>query len=345
MKISAAKAILTEQDILSIIEDYVHIEGLEINSIEIKELITVRGSYKKRIKIPFEVKLGLGNIKGNIINVKILKINVSKIGIIKSIKNVALKKLLSDFADLGVDVDKDNVAVNLEEVSMLVPYFYFTLNRINIIEGGIEVEAENVIYAETKKMIQMKKSCELSPIRTQGEYSRVRDKIVEKVPEKYEKAVQYAMLIPDITVLLWRLFRDKRVKIKVKMMVGGVIMYLASPIDILPDFIPLIGRIDDVAIAFFGLNAIINEIPEEIILENWQGEENIILLTKEAVNYISKLVGTYNVNKFFEVTKIIFKKGHENYKLAAKKQQLESDMYNLECKEAITLNEDGHHIH
>lgn len=345
MKISAVKAVLTEQDILSIIEDYLHIEGLEINAIEINELIKVRGIYRKRIKIPFEVKIGLGTIKDNIVNIKILKINVSKIGIINSIKNIALKKLLGDFANLGIDVDKDNVAINLEEVSKLVPYFYFTLKKINVVEGGIEVEAENVIYAETKKVIPMKKNCELSPIRTQGEYSRVRDRIVEKAPEKYEKVVQYAMIIPDITVLLWRLFRDKRVKIKVKMMVGGVITYLASPIDILPDFIPLIGRIDDVAIAFFGLNTIINEIPEEIILENWQGDENIILLTKEVINYISNMVGVSNVGKISEIIKIIFKKGHENYKVAAKKHRSESDMYNIKLEEAMTLNEEDHHIY
>ena len=96
-------------------------------------------------------------------------------------------------------------------------------------------------------------------------------------------------------------------------MVAGVIAYLASPLDIIPDFIPLVGKIDDVAIAFFGLNAIINEVPKEIILQNWQGKEDVILLTREAVGNISGIVGSRNVGKLLLVVKNIFKKGEENF--------------------------------
>lgn len=322
MNISAVKVILTEQDLLSLIEEYLQIEGIKINSIEIKELITIKGIYKKRITIPFEVKLGLGNIKDNIINIKIFKMNIFKIGVLKTITNFVLKKLLREFVQYGVDIKKDAIILNLSMVSKLIPYFYLSLTKISILEGGLEVELENVSYGEDKKVqSMMKKSCEVSPIKTEGEYGKVRDKVVEKVPEKYEKIVQYAMLIPDVTVLLWRLFRDKRVKIKVKLMVAGVIAYLASPVDILPDFIPLVGQIDDVAIAFFGLNYILSEVPEKIIFENWQGEENILVLTKEAVKYISKVVGSYNVKKLIKIMKKIFKVKHKSYKTEDKKQK------------------------
>jgi len=90
-----------------------------------------------------------------------------------------------------------------------------------------------------------------------------------------------------------------------------MLAYVASPIDIIPDFIPLIGHVDDVAIAFFGLNAIINEVPEEIILENWQGEDNIILIVREAVSYISKTVGSENVPKLANALKSIIRRGNE----------------------------------
>ena len=251
MKVSSVKVVLTEQDVLSIIHDYVQIEGLKIDSIEIKELITVRGSYKKKITIPFVAKIGLGNIHGNIINVKIFSVNVSKIGVFSSIKNIALKKLLSDFSEYGVSVDKDTVTLDLDSVSKLVPYFYFKLENVNIINGGLEIEAQDVIYSERKPVAFIEKKVEPSvAFKIQDGYSKVRNKVVEKVPDKYDKVVLYAMILPDIMALLWRLFRDKRVKIKVKMMVAGVIAYLASPLDIIPDFIPLIGKVDDVAIAF-----------------------------------------------------------------------------------------------
>ncbi|MBC2580196.1 YkvA family protein [Clostridium sp. DJ247] len=313
MKVSAVKVLLNDEDILSIISDYIDIEGLQIDNIEINELITIKGSYKRKISIPFTVKIGLGSILGNVINIKIFNIHVSKIGILNSIKNLALKKLLKDFVDYGIKVDKDIVTANLDVISKFVPYFYFKLKSINVISGAIEVEAENLIYAENKLMpTRNKETKKIEPTKPKDEYTKFRKQIVDKVPNKYDKFIKYAMIIPDITALLWRLFRDKRVKVKVKIMVAGVVAYLASPIDVLPDFIPLVGKIDDLAIAFFALNAIINEVPEEIILENWQGDENIILITKEAVGYISQVVGAQNVNKLIKVTKNIFKKGEKD---------------------------------
>ncbi len=58
------------------------------------------------------------------------------------------------------------------------------------------------------------------------------------------------MLIPDITVLLYRLLKDKRVDVKTKTLVVSVLSYIVSPVDIIPSFIPFIGQIDDFAVVF-----------------------------------------------------------------------------------------------
>jgi uncharacterized membrane protein YkvA (DUF1232 family) len=313
MKISNVKAVLTEEDILSIIEDYLSIEGLTIESVEIKEVVTVKGNYKKKIKIPFKAKIGIGNIDNNTLNIKVFSVNILKIGVLSNIKNLLLKKLLSDYDEYGIKVEKDNVSLNLDLISKLVPYFYVKLRKINLMDRSLEVEVTDIVYAENKEIVKITKKIKTND-KYEDKYSKIRGRIVDRVPDKYEKALQYAMLIPDITALLWRVFKDKRVKIKVKMMVVGVIFYLVSPIDVIPDFIPFIGAIDDIAIAFFGLNAIINEVPEEIILENWTGNENIILITKEAVNYISKVVGSDNVNKLLISIKKVFKAGERKVK-------------------------------
>lgn len=329
MKVSSANLVLTEEDVLSIMEEYMPIEGLTVKSIQVKEIIKIKGTYKMKVTIPFTAEVGLGKIFGNIINIKLLKVNISKVSILKGLKNIALKRILSQFDEYGVKVDKDTVTLNLDEISKLIPYFFFKLKNINVIEGAIEVEAEDVIYSERKPVVKMKKNCGLSPSGVRkscepspkvlnscipsprdprDEYTKVREQILRNVPDKYEKVLQYVMLIPDITALLWRLFKDNRVQTKVKIKVAAVIAYLASPIDILPDYIPFIGRIDDVAIAFFGLNAIINEVPEELILQNWQGEENVVLITKSAVSYISKVVGSQNVSVLVSFIKKIFEK-------------------------------------
>lgn len=303
MKITAVKAVLTSQDLLGILKEYVVVEGLKFDKIEINELITVYGSYKKGITIPFKAQVGIGNIIENTVNLKIFNINVMKIGVLSLVKNLALKTSLKDFYDIGINVSKDNVAVNLGIISKLVPYVYFKLNKVNVKLDTVEVELEEVIYAKNKDTIKFEKSKKEVKDFIKDKYSNLRQKVEEKVPDKYEKLAEYALIIPDIVVLFYRLFRDKRIGIKNKLLIGGITAYLASPIDILPDFIPFIGKIDDIAIAFFGLNTIINEVPENIILENWQGEEDIIFMVKEAVRYISQVVGVKNVDKLINFIK------------------------------------------
>ncbi|MDF2880446.1 MAG: hypothetical protein K0R54_1003 [Clostridiaceae bacterium] len=303
MKITAVKAVLTGQDILGILNEYVIVEGLKFEKIEINELITVYGSYKKGITIPFKAQVGIGNIIDNTVNLKIFNINVMKIGMLNLIKNLALKTSLKDFYDVGIKVNKDNIAVNLGTISKLVPYVYFKLNKVNIVQETIEAEVEEVIYAKNKETIKFEKKKKKVKDCIKDNYSNLRHKVEENVPDKYEKLAEYALIIPDIVVLFYRLFKDKRIGMKNKLLIGGITAYLASPIDILPDFIPFIGKVDDIAIAFFGLNAIINEVPENVILENWQGEEDIVLMVKEAVKYISQVVGAKNIDKLINLIK------------------------------------------
>ncbi|CAB1251979.1 DUF1232 domain-containing protein [Clostridium sp. WLY-B-L2] len=304
MNVSAAKVILTEEDILSIAKDYLKIEGLDIENINIQEIITVSGTYKKKINTAFEIKLGLGSIKNNIINLKIFDLKIYKLKVIKSVKNIAVKKILENFVSYGINVNGDNINIDLNLAVKLIPYFNLKLTRIETLPNALKIEAENIKYEKEKKFPHIDKK--KNPLILNG-YHKFRKKILHKVPSKYEKIVEYGMLVPDIIVLFWRLLKDKRVSLKVKIILTALTAYLASPIDILPDFIPFVGKIDDISIAFFALNIIIDEIPEKIIMDNWQGEENIVSITKEAVNYITEILGGKNVSKILEQIRNIFK--------------------------------------
>lgn len=307
MKVSDVSAALTGEDLLGILKDFVQVEGLHFEKVEITQYISVYGSYKKGVSIPFHADIGLGNVNENIINVKIFKINAAKINIFKGITDLALKTFLKDFSEYGIKANKDTLSIDLNLISKLIPYVYFKLNSVIIENGTIKVSVSDIIYASDKKTETIGKKAHDKPqMKEKDKYYNLRKNIDGKVPEKYRKIVEYAMFIPDITALLWRLYRDKRVHLSVKIKAIAVIGYIASPIDIIPDFIPFIGQIDDVAIAFFGINAIFNEVPENIILENWQGEKNIILIVRQAVKYISEAVGSRNVGKIIDFVKKIF---------------------------------------
>jgi len=309
MKISAVSVTLSNLDLLSMIDDFVEVEGLKIDKIDMGDLMTISGSYRKFMNIPFEVKIGFGNVINNVVNVRIMNVNILKLNILSSIKNLAMKRFMKDLSEYGVTVDGENVAVDLVMISRMVPYVYFRLDSLKIADKCMVASFEELIYAKNKETVKIEKKAHEEPnIKITDKYTEKRDRLVGNVPDKYQKVFEYALMLPDIITLMYRLFKDKRVKLDIKIRVAAILAYLASPIDIMPDFIPMVGKVDDVAIAFFGLNSIINDIPEEIIMQNWQGKDNIIVTAREAVNYISVAVGSENVSKLLHALGKLFKK-------------------------------------
>ncbi|KQC07603.1 MAG: hypothetical protein APR54_05845 [Candidatus Cloacimonas sp. SDB] len=104
------------------------------------------------------------------------------------------------------------------------------------------------------------------------------------------KFTGYLLALPDFFILLLRLAADKRVTSSQKMFVGGIIAYVMLPIDIIPDFIPFIGYIDDLVLVVYGLNLILNEVDKQIIIDNWSGEENVLELLSKVTSTAEKFL-------------------------------------------------------
>lgn len=82
--------------------------------------------------------------------------------------------------------------------------------------------------------------------------------------------------LPDIAKLLWRVVRDDRVPRLVRGGLVGLAAYLASPIDILPDWLPVLGRVDDVFVLTVGVRTLLRRVPEPVLHEHWSGERNVL---------------------------------------------------------------------
>lgn len=109
---------------------------------------------------------------------------------------------------------------------------------------------------------------------------------------------EYLMLVPRLGKLLWRLARDPRVPARTKatlFLLGG---YLASPIDLIPDALPGIGQLDDIAIVAFVLDQMLNRVPEEIVREHWDGDEDILQVVKEILDISTAFVPGWLRNRF-----------------------------------------------
>lgn len=79
------------------------------------------------------------------------------------------------------------------------------------------------------------------------------------------------MLIPNFLKLLYRLFKDSRVPKTEKALLVGAIVYVISPVDLIPDFIPFIGEVDDLYLVSLTLLRLLNRVPDEVIYEHWDG--------------------------------------------------------------------------
>jgi len=79
--------------------------------------------------------------------------------------------------------------------------------------------------------------------------------------------IQVLLHLPDFARLYWRLFRDRRVSILAKALLVLALVYAISPFDVIPDFIPVIGEMDDVVVVLSGLWLFIRLCPPEVVRE------------------------------------------------------------------------------
>jgi uncharacterized membrane protein YkvA (DUF1232 family) len=78
-------------------------------------------------------------------------------------------------------------------------------------------------------------------------------------------------LLPDSLRLLRRLTTDRAIPLRTRILVWVLIAYLASPIDLVPDFIPVLGYADDVIIASIVLRHVVRRAGAAKLREHWPG--------------------------------------------------------------------------
>ena len=87
------------------------------------------------------------------------------------------------------------------------------------------------------------------------------------------EARAFATFIPDCAVLVSRLVHDERVPRRRKLLLFGLIGYLALPFDLVPDFIPVAGQLDDAIVVALVLRHVVGASGEPLLRELWPGPE------------------------------------------------------------------------
>ena len=91
------------------------------------------------------------------------------------------------------------------------------------------------------------------------------------VAGRSREARAVARVVPDYVVLFQRLLADARLSRWRKLLLGALIAYLALPFDLVPDFIPVAGHLDDAIIAALVLRSVLRSSGPELVRAHWPG--------------------------------------------------------------------------
>jgi uncharacterized membrane protein YkvA (DUF1232 family) len=100
----------------------------------------------------------------------------------------------------------------------------------------------------------------------------------------------FLMFLPNLVMLLGRLLKDARVPTAEKALFLGAIVYVISPLDLIPDILPFIGQVDDLYVVALTLLRLVNRTDESVVRQHWSGGGDIIALTDSIANIAPKLL-------------------------------------------------------
>ena len=312
MNINSINVGLTGENLLSIYNDFVSIKEIDIKKVEINDDIKIIGSFSKGVIIKFEVKVKFNSMENGLTKGEVTGVKILNVGIPSFVRKVALKFILKSLKDKGIHYEKGKVIIQYKYLLKDIPYVDFDIYSIYCTYGVLNLELRNAkisLSGELKKEVELlsfeneqeQEYNEEELIKINDFYAKGREKIKGKMPIGVKKYSAYIFVLPDIATLIYRLLKDKRVSMKTKIIISGAVAYITVPCDIIPDKIPFIGKVDDIAIGIFALNIIMTEVPLNVILENWQGKNDILIVLKNVVEYATNFTGAKNINSICKV--------------------------------------------
>jgi uncharacterized membrane protein YkvA (DUF1232 family) len=98
--------------------------------------------------------------------------------------------------------------------------------------------------------------------------------LAARLPEGSIK--ELASFLPDCVTTVRRLRGDPRVPRRAKVVVGLAGLWVLSPIDLIPEFLPVIGPLDDVVVVAIALRYAARKVPPEVLFEAWPGRRSVM---------------------------------------------------------------------
>jgi uncharacterized membrane protein YkvA (DUF1232 family) len=94
--------------------------------------------------------------------------------------------------------------------------------------------------------------------------------------------------LPSFAKLIYRLIRDPRVPFRRKVVLGLVTAYLFVPVDLVPDFVPGLGQVDDLLLVIWALERFVIDTPDEVLYDLWDGNPSLLGRVLHVLRYSPK---------------------------------------------------------
>src|SRR3954454_24531918 len=99
------------------------------------------------------------------------------------------------------------------------------------------------------------------------------------------EARAWAGFLPDCAVLLRRLMSDPRVPRRHRSAILAALCYVVMPLDLVPEFIPVIGHLDDALVVALALRLVVRSADSDVVTEHWPGPERSLGLLLRLVEF------------------------------------------------------------
>jgi uncharacterized membrane protein YkvA (DUF1232 family) len=283
LRASGVAVLLTREDLEETLRG--HAAGrAELESIELQEgavllrLNVAAGGL--RMVVPVELRMSVRSFQAMEVELDVAWSNMPLVP--GFLKELALQKA---FEALPGEYRDGTFCIDLADVMQDVP-LQFEVAAIAVSPASIRVDLRNVMAFPVQPagmliepegaLVPVPSTEEARIPEHQGYYQKLRERVrsftEQKAPRWAQPLVPWVLAVPDFFVLMVRLARDERVPTGLKVVVGAVIAYFIMPVDLIPDPLPIVGEIDDVAVALFALEQISKKVPMNVAQELWPGE-------------------------------------------------------------------------
>ena len=105
-----------------------------------------------------------------------------------------------------------------------------------------------------------------------------------------ELARDLALALPNLAKLVVRLLRHPQVPLRSKLLLAGLVAYIVSPLDLIPDSVPVVGFADELFLTVYALDHLLRAAGEEVVAELWDGPDDVLETVESILGAVGHLV-------------------------------------------------------